>query len=47
MSRHAERPLPVHLVYLAEACRIEPWLRDEALSMFMPISVPIPPKSRC
>ena len=27
MSRHAERPLPVHLVYLAEACRIEPWLR--------------------
>jgi glycosyltransferase involved in cell wall biosynthesis len=28
MSRHAERPLPVHLVYLAEACRIEPWLRE-------------------
>jgi glycosyltransferase involved in cell wall biosynthesis len=27
MSRGAERPLPVHLVYLAEACRIEPWLR--------------------
>jgi hypothetical protein len=21
------RPLPVHLIYLAEACRIEPWLR--------------------
>lgn len=28
MSRHAERPLPVHLAYLAEACRIEPWVRD-------------------
>ena len=27
MSRRAERPLPVHLVYLAEACRILPWLR--------------------
>lgn len=27
MSRGAERPLAVHLVYLAEACRIEPWLR--------------------
>jgi len=27
MSRRAERPLAVHLVYLAEACRIEPWLR--------------------
>jgi len=27
MGRHAERPLPVHLAYLAEACRIEPWLR--------------------
>jgi glycosyltransferase involved in cell wall biosynthesis len=26
MSRGAERPLPVHLVYLAEACRIVPWL---------------------
>lgn len=28
MSRSAERPLPVHLVYLAEACRIAPWLRE-------------------
>jgi colanic acid/amylovoran biosynthesis glycosyltransferase len=27
MSRRGERPLPVHLIYLAEACRIEPWLR--------------------
>jgi colanic acid/amylovoran biosynthesis glycosyltransferase len=27
MSRRAERPLPVHFVYLAEACRIQPWLR--------------------
>jgi colanic acid/amylovoran biosynthesis glycosyltransferase len=29
MSRHAERPLPVHLIYLAEACRIETWLRAD------------------
>jgi hypothetical protein len=28
MGRHAERPLLVHLIYLAEACRIEPWLRQ-------------------
>src|SRR5262249_46712192 len=27
MARHRDRPLPVHLAYLAEACRIEPWLR--------------------
>jgi len=27
VSRRSERPLPIHLVYLAEACRIEPWLR--------------------
>jgi colanic acid/amylovoran biosynthesis glycosyltransferase len=27
MGRRAERPLPMHLAYLAEACRIEPWLR--------------------
>ncbi len=27
MGRRAERPLPVHLAYLAEACRIELWLR--------------------
>ncbi len=26
MGRRAERPLPVHLVYLAEACRVVPWL---------------------
>jgi glycosyltransferase involved in cell wall biosynthesis len=31
MSRRAERPLPVHLVYVAEACRIEPWLRAAAI----------------
>jgi colanic acid/amylovoran biosynthesis glycosyltransferase len=30
MSRHAERPLPVHLIYLAEACRISAWLREAA-----------------
>ena len=28
MGRRAERPLPVHLVYLAEACRIIRWLRS-------------------
>ncbi len=27
MSRRADRPLYVHLIYLAEACRIEAWLR--------------------
>lgn len=27
MGHRAERPVPVHLAYLAEACRIEPWLR--------------------
>jgi glycosyltransferase involved in cell wall biosynthesis len=27
MSRQAERPFPIHLVYLAEACRIAFWLR--------------------
>lgn len=31
MSRHAERPLPVHLAYLAEACCIEPWLRRASI----------------
>ena len=28
MSRRADRPLFAHLAYLAEACRIEPWLRS-------------------
>jgi glycosyltransferase involved in cell wall biosynthesis len=27
MGRHRDRPLLVHLIYLAEACRIETWLR--------------------
>jgi glycosyltransferase involved in cell wall biosynthesis len=27
MSRCADRPLPIHLIYLAEACQIEAWLR--------------------
>ena len=27
MSRGAQRPLPYHLAYLAEACRMLPWLR--------------------
>ena len=31
MGRRADRPLSVHLVYLAEACRIEPWLRKAGI----------------
>ena len=27
MSRQADRPWPFHLIYLAEACRILPWLK--------------------
>jgi len=29
MSQQAERPLPIHLIYLAEACRIFLWVRAE------------------
>ena len=28
MSKHADRPLVFHLIYLAEACRIIPWLKE-------------------
>lgn len=28
MARHTDRPWPFHLVYLAEACRMLPWLRQ-------------------
>lgn len=28
MGRRAARPWPVHLIYLAEACRIVPWMRQ-------------------
>lgn len=28
MSMRADRPLPIHLIYLAEACCIIPWLKD-------------------
>jgi len=28
MGRRAERPWPFHLIYLAEACRIVPWLQQ-------------------
>lgn len=28
MARHSERPLPVHLIYLAEACQIFFWLKQ-------------------
>ena len=27
MGRHADRPWPYHLIYLAEACQIVPWMR--------------------
>jgi glycosyltransferase involved in cell wall biosynthesis len=29
MSRRSERPLPVHIIYLVEACRIVLWLREQ------------------
>jgi colanic acid/amylovoran biosynthesis glycosyltransferase len=29
MARRSERPLPVHLIYLAEACKIFFWLREQ------------------
>ncbi|OYY92501.1 MAG: colanic acid biosynthesis glycosyltransferase WcaL [Hydrogenophilales bacterium 28-61-23] len=28
MGRQADRPWPFHLIYLAEACRIQPWMKD-------------------
>lgn len=31
LSRGSRRPLHVHLAYLAEACRIEPWLRKAGI----------------
>jgi glycosyltransferase involved in cell wall biosynthesis len=31
MARHAERSFPVHLIYLAEACRTELWLRGAGI----------------
>ena len=32
MSWRAARPLSVHLAYVAEACRIEPWLREARIA---------------
>lgn len=32
MARRAERPLPVHLIYLAEACKIFFWLREQQIA---------------
>ena len=32
MGRHSERPLPIHLIYLAEACRIQFWLRERGIT---------------
>ena len=32
IARRAERPLPVHLVYLAEACKIFFWLREQKIA---------------
>jgi colanic acid/amylovoran biosynthesis glycosyltransferase len=31
MSRNSDRPILVHLAYLAEACRIQPWLVNERI----------------
>lgn len=32
LSKHADRSWPYHLVYLAEACRILPWLQESGAS---------------
>jgi glycosyltransferase involved in cell wall biosynthesis len=32
MARRAERPLPVHLIYLAEACKLFFWLREQRIA---------------
>jgi glycosyltransferase involved in cell wall biosynthesis len=31
MGRGSDRPLPVHIAYLAEACRVAEWLRRESI----------------
>ncbi|HEX8988535.1 MAG TPA: glycosyltransferase family 4 protein [Rhodocyclaceae bacterium] len=31
MGRRADRPLPYHLIYLAEACRMLPWLKQAGI----------------
>ena len=31
-SFRADRPLPIHLIYLAEACRMLPWMKDEGVA---------------
>jgi glycosyltransferase involved in cell wall biosynthesis len=32
MSRHAERPVPIHFAYLAEACQVARWLRGSGVA---------------
>jgi glycosyltransferase involved in cell wall biosynthesis len=32
MARRSERPMPVHLIYLAEACKIFSWLKQENIT---------------
>jgi colanic acid/amylovoran biosynthesis glycosyltransferase len=32
MARRAERPLPVHVIYLVEACKIFLWLREQHIA---------------
>ncbi len=32
MSRRADRPLPYHLIYLAEACRLALWLKRDGIT---------------
>ena len=31
LSRRSDRPWPLHLAYLAEACRLAPWLEDSGI----------------
>ena len=48
MARRAERPLPYHLAYLAEACRIAAWLRAVRRRVTCTrTSAPTRPRSRC
>jgi colanic acid/amylovoran biosynthesis glycosyltransferase len=32
MARHSDRPLPVHLIYIAEACQVLLWLEDAKIT---------------
>ena len=47
MGRKSVRPLPYHLIYLANACRIAEWLEAEGVPLSTPISAPTAPRWRC